>query len=47
MGSYRVHRGGCWIADAGACRSAFRSCDVPGLGFFNHGLRVSLVPADK
>ena len=24
-GSYRVHRGGCWIADAGACRSAFRS----------------------
>jgi formylglycine-generating enzyme required for sulfatase activity len=47
MGSNRVLRGGSGISPAGYCRSAFRDSNVPGSRFYNLGLRVSLIPADK
>ena len=46
-GSNRVFRGGSWDRPARGCRSASRSYGVPGGGFSNLGLRVSLVSTDK
>jgi formylglycine-generating enzyme required for sulfatase activity len=42
--SYRVHRGGSWLHDAGYCRAAFRSRDTPGDRFVNLGFRLARVP---
>ena len=39
-GSYRVHRGCCWLYDAGDCRAADRSSDGPGSGHYHYGLRL-------
>ncbi len=46
-GSYRVNRGGGWNYPAWYCRSAYRDWIFPGYWYFNLGLRVSRVPADK
>ena len=42
----RVLRGGSWNDDARACRSAYRSADLPDSGFNFYGFRVVLVIAD-
>ena len=41
-GSGRVSRGGCWIGDAGLCRSSYRSDDAPDDRNSNLGLRLVL-----
>ena len=46
-GSSHVIRGGSWNLIAGFCRSALRFRGRPGYRFFDLGLRVSLVSADK
>jgi formylglycine-generating enzyme required for sulfatase activity len=40
-GVYRVYRGGCWIFDAGFCRSAYRNWVVPGFRWYNLGFRLA------
>jgi formylglycine-generating enzyme required for sulfatase activity len=47
LGSRRVGRGGCWIYDAGVCRSADRYWHSPDYRYGNLGFRLALVPADK
>jgi formylglycine-generating enzyme required for sulfatase activity len=46
-GSSRVGRGGCWDGRAGICRSAYRYYPEPGFRYYDLGLRVARVPADK
>ena len=41
-GSGRVSRGGCWIGDAGLCRSSYRSDDAPDDRNSDLGLRLVL-----
>lgn len=41
-GSYRVLRGGRWNNDAGNCRSAYRSRDVPSDRSGTYGFRVAM-----
>jgi formylglycine-generating enzyme required for sulfatase activity len=41
-GSIRLRRGGCWINEAKACRSALRYSNVPSSRFVNYGFRVAM-----
>ena len=41
-GTYRVHRGGCWLYDANLSRVALRSGNRPEIRHSNYGLRVVL-----
>lgn len=44
--TFRVNRGGCWVYNAGGCRSASRGCYAPSFRSIDLGFRVALVPSD-
>jgi formylglycine-generating enzyme required for sulfatase activity len=47
VGSYRVHRGGCWDLLASDCRAAFRDWVDPSGRDYNLGFRLLLSPSVK
>jgi formylglycine-generating enzyme required for sulfatase activity len=42
LGTVRVHRGGCWVSDAGDCRSSRRDALEPAKNSYHLGFRVAL-----